>query len=119
MKVVRVLLAHGADTSQPALEIAVRHGQFAIISLLLDHGAEIGEATTEAVAKGYRTVVCTLLKYDTNAKLKLQDLLVRAVELEDEELFRLLVEYAGGVVDVATRAACAKIATERGSESIL
>jgi hypothetical protein len=118
VEVVRLLLAHGADTCQPALETAVRYGQFAVVFLLLQHGAEKGGAIAEGVAKGYRTIVQALLKDDTNAKLGLYDLLVHAVRLEDEKLYWLLVEHAGGVIDEATRDACAKVAREENLESM-
>jgi ankyrin repeat protein len=42
VEVVRLLLAHGADTCQPVLETAVRYGQFGVPFLLLQHGAEKG-----------------------------------------------------------------------------
>jgi hypothetical protein len=118
VEVVRLLLAHGADTCHPALETAVRYGQFAVAFLLLQHGAEKGDALAEGVAKGYRTIVQALLEDDTNAKLGLQDLLVHAVRLEDAELYWLLVEHAGGMIDEATRDACAKIAKEGNLESM-
>jgi hypothetical protein len=118
VEVIRLLLAHGADTCHPALETAVRCWQFAVAFLLLQHGAEKGEALAEGVAKGYRTIVQALLEDDTNAKLGLPDLLVHAVRLEDEKLYWLLVEHAGGKIDEATRDTCVKIAREGNLESM-
>jgi hypothetical protein len=118
-EIVELLLAHGVDTSQPALQMAVRHGHFAIVSLLVERDAELGEALVEAVAKGYRTIVRTLLEHYTSAKPEWQDLLVSAVKVEDEALFGLLVGYTGGVIDEATRAVCEKVASEKGLESML
>ncbi|KAH6632923.1 hypothetical protein C7974DRAFT_357014 [Boeremia exigua] len=116
--VVRVLLANGASTTAPALETAVKHGQFTIAYLLLDQGAEVGRAVAEAVAKGYRVMVHTLLERRTDARAGLQGLLVRAFELEDEALFQLLVQHSGGVVEEITRSECARVAKERGLESM-
>lgn len=116
--VIRVLLAHGADTSQPALQTAVQHGQFAAVFLLLNHGAELGIALEEAVARGYRIIACALLKHDKNARFRLQDLLLRAVAIEDEALFQLLVDYAGGAIHGSIRDACVDMAREKGLESM-
>lgn len=85
-EVVRVLLAHGAETCQPALETAVRYGQLGIVSVLLDHGAEIGGAIAEAVAKGYRIIVHAVLRHDNKANSGLQDLLVRAVDCPESRV---------------------------------
>lgn len=117
-EVVRVLLDYGADTCQPALETAVRYGQFAVVSLLLEHDAETGGALAEAVAKGYRSIVGALLERGANVKDELQGLLTRAIEIEDEVIFRTLTEYAGDALNEATRAACIKAAREKGLESI-
>jgi hypothetical protein len=119
VEVARLLLAHGADTCHPALETAVRYGQFAVAFLLLRHGAENGGAIAEGVAKGYRTIVQALLEDDTDAKLGLQDLLVHAVRLEDEKLYWLLPEHAGGMIDGATRDACARVPREENLESMV
>lgn len=116
--VVRALLAHGADTSRPALEMAVRYGDFAIVFLLLEYNAEVGEAVTEGVTKGYKSIVRALLERKTNAKRELQKLLVCAVELEDEELFQLLAGQADGEVHEAAWVECMKIAQEKGLESM-
>lgn len=72
---VRTLLAYGADTRRPASEVAVRYGHFGIVSLLLEHNAEVGAAVAEGVAKGYKTTVRDLLERKTNAKLDWQQLL--------------------------------------------
>ncbi|KAF1362381.1 hypothetical protein EJ07DRAFT_174778 [Lizonia empirigonia] len=98
--------------------MAVRYGQFAIVFLLLGYDAEVGEAVTEGVAKGYKNTVRDLLERKTNAKLELQKLLVCAVELEDEGLFQLLVGHADGEVHEAAWAECMKIAREKGLESM-
>jgi hypothetical protein len=113
-----LLLNQGADTCQPALKTAVRYGQFAVAFLLLQHGAEKRGALAEGVTKGYRAIVQALLEHDTSAKFRLQDLLVHAVRLEDEKLYWLLVEHAGGVIDGATRDTCAKVAREENLESM-
>ena len=116
--VVKLLLAHGADTKKPALKVAIRWGYFAIVSLLLEHGAEVEGALAQAVARGYKSVVRSLLEHDTSA-VEWQDLLVSAIEIEDEALFRLLVDYAGGAMDEATCAVCVAAAREKGLESML
>jgi len=92
-EVVRVLLGHGADTCEPALETAVRYGQFAVVSLLLEYDAEIGNALTEAVGKGYRSIVGRLLARGSYSQGELESLQSRALEIEDEATFRDLLEY--------------------------
>jgi hypothetical protein len=114
LEVVRLLLAHSADTCQPALETAVRYGQFAVVFLLFQYGAEKGGA----LAKWDRAIVQALLEHDTSAKFRLYDPLVHAFSLEDEKLYWLLVEHAGGVIDGATRDACAEVAREENLESM-
>ncbi|KAF2998252.1 hypothetical protein E8E13_006225 [Curvularia kusanoi] len=88
--VVKVLLAHGASTSQPVLETAIKYGRLEIASLLLSQGAEAGQALPEAVTKGYRTLVRALLDRDGLKDLDLEDLLTRAIDIEDEVLFQLI-----------------------------
>ena len=117
--VVRTLLAYGADTSRPALEVAVRYGHFAIVLLLLQHNAEVGEAVAEGVAKGYKTTVQVLLEHRASGKLEWQRLLVRAVELEDEGLLQLLAGQVGEEVREAAWDKCMKMAQEEGLESMV
>jgi hypothetical protein len=118
-EIVKLLLTHGVDTSPPALETAARHGHHGIVSLLLEHGAGMGEALAKAVGKGYLSIVRTLLEHDTGIEPEWQGLLVSSVQVEDEVLFRLLVEHAGGAIDEDTRTECAKVAREMGLESML
>jgi hypothetical protein len=118
-EIVKLLLTHGVNTSPPALEMAARHGHCGIVSLLLEHGAGMGEALAEAVRKGYLSIVRTLLEHDTGIEPEWQGLLVSSVQIEDEALFWLLVEHAGGAIDEDTRTECAKAAREMGLESML
>lgn len=115
-EVVKLLLDHGADTSQPALETAVRYGHFDVFSLLLEHGAETGGALGVAVAKGYRSVVDALLQHRSHSKEELQSVLPRAIEIEDKAIFQALTKHVQ--LDDATREACAKVAEENGLESM-
>jgi hypothetical protein len=117
--VVDVLLARGADTSQPVLETAVQYGILAIVQILLDRGAQLGEALSTAVAKGYRDIVEILLDHDTDIQSRLRPLLVSAVEREDEVLFGMLLHRGGGVIDADTGAECARVAQEKGLQSML
>jgi hypothetical protein len=118
-EIVKLLLTHGVDTSPPALEMAALHGHYGIVSLLLEHGAGMGEALAKAIRKGYLSIVRTLLAHDTGIEPEWQGLLVSSVQAEDEVLFRLLVEHAGGAIDEDTRTECAKVAREMGLESML
>jgi hypothetical protein len=51
-------------------------------------------------------------------EFRLQDLLVHALRLENEKLYWLLVEKADGMIDRATRDACANVAREENLESM-
>jgi hypothetical protein len=117
-EVVKVLVGHSANTCQPALETAVRYGHFAIVSLLLEYGAEVGEALAAAVAKGYKTIVCAILEQGASIEGELQELLRLAVEIEDQAIFRTLIEYAGEAVNKETLAMCVKEAREKGLDSM-
>ncbi|USP75887.1 hypothetical protein yc1106_03161 [Curvularia clavata] len=115
-EVVKLLLNHGADTSQPALETAVEYVHFDVFYLLLEHGAETGRALAVAVAKGYRSIVNVLLERGGHTKEHLQSLLPRAIETEDKAIFQTLAKHVE--IDDATRAECAKVAEENGLESM-
>ena len=100
------------------MKLAIRYGHFGVVSLLLEHGAGVKGALAEAVAKGYKSIVRALLERDASS-VEWQDLLLSAVEIEDEAMFRLLVGYAGGAIDEAARAVCVTAASETGLESML
>lgn len=94
--VVQVLLEHGASACKPALETAVQNGHFEVVSLLLEYNAEQGNALTEAVCKGYRSIVRRLIGRGSYDKEFLQGLLDRAVEIEDQAMLEDLLEYSRG-----------------------
>jgi ankyrin repeat protein len=118
-EVVNILLARCADTSQPVLEIAARQGHLTIVQMLLDHGAEIGDAISGAVAKGYMDIVKELLDHGANVTSGSRSMLVQAIEQEHEAMFRLLVDRGGASRDLDTSAECVRVAEEKGLDSML
>ncbi|OCK83855.1 hypothetical protein K432DRAFT_440550 [Lepidopterella palustris CBS 459.81] len=86
--VVKVLLAHGADTSG-AVEVASRHSHLAITKILLKHGADATGALEKAAAGGYRVTVELLLDHGADPNDGPPNSLIYAIELEHVPLFRL------------------------------
>lgn len=114
--VVKVLLAHGADTSG-AVEAASQHGHLAIVQILLKHGANTTGALEKAAAGGYRDIVELLLDHGADPNNGSPNSLVYAIELEHVALFRLLME-RGAMMEEETRAECVRRAKEKGFESM-
>ena len=114
--VVKVLLAHGADTSG-AVEAASQHGHLAIVQILLKHGADTTGALEKAAAGGYRDIVELLLDHGADPNDGSPNSLVYAIELEHVALFRLLME-RGAIMEEETSAECVRRAKEKGFESM-
>jgi ankyrin repeat protein len=74
--VVKVLLQYGADTLEPALEIVAGKGRLDLVRLLLEHGAECGEAVERAAAGSYLDVVEELPSRGADVNSRSADLLV-------------------------------------------
>lgn len=117
--VVKVLLAYGADTSKPALEVAAQNGNLTIVQILLEVGAECGQALSRAAAKGYRDIVDALIQSGANLKNCSQPLLAYAIEQEYVAMFWLLVEQGCDLRDPDTKAECLKVAKKHGLGSML
>lgn len=115
--IIKVLLAHGADTSG-AVEAASQHGHLAIVQILLKHGADTTGALEKAAAGGYRDIVELLLDHGADPNDGSPNSLVYAIELEHVALFRLLME-RGAIMEEETSAECVRRAKEKGYESML
>jgi ankyrin repeat protein len=117
--VVKVLLQYGADTLEPALEIMAGKGRLDLVRLLLEHGAECGEAVERAAAGSYPDVVEELLSRGADVKSRSADLLVNAVQYEHVAMFRLLMERGCDVKDADTMARCVKAAEARINSGVI
>ena len=115
--VVKVLLAHGADTLG-AVETASQHGHLAVVQILLKHGADTTGALEKAAAGGYRDIVKLLLDHGADPNNGSPNSLVYAIELEHVALFQLLME-RGAIMEEETSAECVRRAKEKGYESML
>jgi hypothetical protein len=116
--IVELLLARGADTSNPVLESAAEQGNLSIVRKLLDYGAEFGEALLAAAAKGWGDIVQELLDRGALVGNHLQALLLSAIEQEHTSMFKLVVQRNGNIIDPVTMSECRRVAVEKGLESM-
>jgi hypothetical protein len=116
--IVDLLLSHGASVSKPTLEVAARSGSLSIVQKLLHYGAEIEGALLAAAAKGWGDIVQELLDHGASIGSDLQPLLLSAIKHEHVSMFKLLVQRNGNVVDSVTMLECARVAVERGLDSM-
>jgi hypothetical protein len=117
--VIKVLLAYGADTSKPALEVAAQKGNMGIVRMLLEHRAELGEAISRAAANGYGDIVEVLLNFGANIDNLPWPLLTYAIEHEHVAMFWLLVKWGCDLEDSDTQEKCVNVAREQGLDSML
>lgn len=118
---VKLLLNHGASVNGLTLQTAITCGQIEIVEMLLQHGFDfktIPSALPLAAQRGYKLVVRMLLEKCPDAERVAGGLLVQAVQLEDEELFGLLVNVGGGIVAEHVREQCLRVCQEDGLESM-
>ena len=87
--------------------------------MLLDHGAELGKAVYEVVAKGYKDIVAKLLSHGAVIKDDQRTLLPPAVVREDKAMFRLRVEGGCDLTDQTAMAECLKLAEREGLETMV
>ncbi|KAK3080659.1 hypothetical protein LTS18_014336 [Coniosporium uncinatum] len=103
--VVQHLLEFGAPTEYrdgytgyTALEEACRKGHGEVVELLLEHGADTRHALTAAVSSGQVAIARMLIDRGVDVNRGCPPPIVRAVQLEHVEMFRLLRRH-GAVLD--------------------
>jgi ankyrin repeat protein len=99
--------------------VAAEKGDLDTVCILLDHGAELGEALSSAAAKGYGDIMQLLLDAGADLKNDSRSLLIHTVEYEHVLMFRMLVERGCAVSDPETVAECVRVAEENGLVSML
>jgi hypothetical protein len=91
-RIIRTLLSYGAPVTSDAVVIAAKHGNWSLVQILVEAGADINSGKPKP--------------------------LVSAISLERTDMFKALIEW-GARLDSEVMEACAKRAREEGLKSML
>lgn len=80
--------------------------------MILEHGAEFGNALARAAEYGYKDVVHALLDHGGTIELSSSNFLQHAIKLEHTELFHLLCQRGAG--PISNGDSCRVSETRRG-----
>ncbi|KAI4862171.1 ankyrin [Hypoxylon rubiginosum] len=101
------------------ISLAALNGHESAVEWLLDQGADLNRSLQAAATHGSRRIVQVLLDRGAlNDMCVVQKALLEAVKVENEELFRFLVE-RGAVVDKSTMKEAREIAEDEQLESMV
>lgn len=120
-ELVDILLAYGANTTKPVLEVAARKGNLSIVRKLLKHSAEFGNAVLEAVQHGWGDVFQELYNHAaiTNDEGHLQALVMAAIQQEHTVMLLILLQSHRSRLSSSLKVECMRSAHEQGLESMV
>lgn len=119
--IVELLLAHGARVCTYSLVAAVEFGDVDVAEMLLEQGIgglDMRVAIELAVRKGHVRMVKILLGHCPDQGKMTRELVVHAVRLEHEQLFRFLLKTGEGLVAEHVREEWLRVCREDGLESM-